>query len=138
MEHGASATVEWWSIALGSIVLSTGMLMKAAPASAATSSSGGGAPTSKDLRSVSPSVVIRQPLFQWCYLAMMLIAMTGLVITAQLKPISEFYGVADLPSIGTVPVLLVALQVDMICLGLLRPVWGVISDKHGRARTLLA
>ena len=34
--------------------------------------------------------------------------------------------------------LLVALQIDMVCLGLLRPVWGVISDRYGRARTLLA
>jgi nitrate/nitrite transporter NarK len=25
----------------------------------------------------------------------------------------------------------VALQVDMICLGLLRPIWGVISDRYG-------
>jgi nitrate/nitrite transporter NarK len=23
------------------------------------------------------------------------------------------------------------LQVDMICLGLLRPIWGVISDRYG-------
>ena len=92
VDHGASATVEWWSVALGSVVLIAGMLMKTAPASAATSTNGD-TPAAKDERSVSPSVVVRQPLFQWCYLAMMLIAMTGLVVTAQLKPIAQFYGV---------------------------------------------
>jgi OFA family oxalate/formate antiporter-like MFS transporter len=139
LAHGASTTTQWWSIALGSVVLLAGMLMTPPPASAVHS-----IPTSNQLptgahneRSLPPAVVVRRPLFQWCYLAMLLIAMTGLVITAQLKPIAQFYGVADLPAVGSVPVLLVALQIDMIFLGLLRPLWGVLSDKVGRARTLV-
>lgn len=139
IEHGASATVQWWSIALGSVVLLAGMLMKTAPVAPALPA----APTTRGTaahceHSVSPAAVIRQPLFQWCYLAMLLIAMTGLVITAQLNPIARFYGVADLPAVGSVSVLLVALQIDMVCLGLLRPVWGLLSDIYGRARTMLA
>ena len=139
LEHGARTTTEWWSFALGSVVFLAGMLMTPPPsASAAHLQSPSQVLTAtRTERAFSPAVVLRQPLFQWCYLAMLLIAMTGLVVTAQLKPIAQFYGVAELPVAGTVPVLLVALQVDMIFLGLLRPVWGVLSDKVGRARTML-
>eukprot|EP01043_Picozoa_sp_COSAG02_P019509 COSAG02_NODE_942_length_15746_cov_6.164632_18_plen_453_part_00 len=140
LEHGTRTTTEWWSIALGSVVFLVGMLMTPPPSAAAAHSVSNGQMLmpARIEREVPPVVVVRQPLFQWCYLAMLLIAMTGLVITAQLKPIAQFYGIADLPVVGTVPVLLVALQVDMIFLGLLRPVWGVLSDKVGRARTMLA
>lgn len=138
-ENGASTTVQWWSITLGTVVLVAGMLMKPPPSAGGLGvASVTQTVATKGERAIATSVVIRQPLFQWCYLAMMLIAMTGLVITAQLKPMAQFYGVADRPVIGSTSVVLVALQVNMVCLGLLRPVWGVISDTYGRATTMLA
>jgi len=42
------------------------------------------------------------------------------------------------PAEGESSVLLVALQVDMIFLGLLRPLWGAVSDRYGRPQTLFA
>jgi MFS family permease len=107
-EHGASATVEWWSVGLGSVVMATGLLMRPAPTVAAaaaaaddaaadkalgSATTAGGGSTGKLLlpldgrereRSVPPGVVIRQPLFHWCYLAMMLIAMTVRYVTSLL------------------------------------------------------
>jgi hypothetical protein len=91
--RGASATVETWAVGLGATVLLCGLLMYLPPEpGGATKQQQPGASLYPAAFSTHPRNVVRQPFFRWCYLAMMLIAMTGLVVTAQLKPIASHYG----------------------------------------------
>lgn len=68
---------------------------------------------------------VREPSFWLLYLMLVLITCIGLVITAQLKPLADAYGV---PAAS----LVLALQIDRVLNGVSRPAWGLISDHLGR------
>jgi OFA family oxalate/formate antiporter-like MFS transporter len=75
---------------------------------------------------------LRQRPFWAMYLVMSLMAFTGLVMTAQLKPIGEDYGMdKGVLALGSSAVVL-AVLVDRILNGLCRPFWGWVSDHIGR------
>jgi OFA family oxalate/formate antiporter-like MFS transporter len=75
---------------------------------------------------------LRQPSFWAMYLVMMLVAFTGLVMTAQLKPIGEDYGMDDGVLWFGSSALVLAVLVDRILNGVCRPFWGWVSDHIGR------
>lgn len=75
---------------------------------------------------------LRQPPFWAMYLVMTLMAFTGLVMTAQLKPIGKDYGMDNgVLAFGT-SALVLAVLVDRILNGVCRPFWGWVSDHIGR------
>ncbi|MFG2004674.1 oxalate/formate MFS antiporter [Spirillospora sp. NPDC048911] len=79
---------------------------------------------------------LRQPAFWALYLVMMMMAFTGLVMTAQLKPIGKDYGMDEgVLWLGT-SALVLALLVDRVLNGVCRPFWGWVSDHIGRETAL--
>ena len=42
------------------------------------------------------------------------------------------------PLLGPAPVLVLAMQMNFVCFGLLRPLWGAVSDCRGRTQTMTA
>jgi len=85
---------------------------------------------------MSPRQMVRQPSFWAIYLMMALMAFTGLVVTAQLKPIAHFYKVDTVVVAFGLTALILAIQLDRILNGLTRPFWGWVSDHIGRENTM--
>ncbi|KAL1498984.1 hypothetical protein AB1Y20_013504 [Prymnesium parvum] len=75
------------------------------------------------------SEAVRGCAFWVLYLMLVLITFTGLVVSAQLRPIADAFG---MPS----ATLVLALQADRILTLISRPFWGALSDCIGRAQTL--
>lgn len=85
---------------------------------------------------MSPGQMVRQPSFWVIYLMMALMAFTGLVVTAQLKPIAHFYQVEKVVVAFGMTALILAIQLDRILNGVTRPFWGWVSDHIGRENTM--
>ena len=84
----------------------------------------------------TPLQMLRQPCFWVLYGMMVLMAFTGLVVTAQLKPIAGTYGVDKTVVAFGLTALVLALQIDRILNGVTRPFWGWVSDHVGRENTM--
>src|SRR5918911_4101590 len=83
--------------------------------------------------------MLRTPRFWLLYGMMVLIAMGGLMATAQIGPIAKDFKVADSPiNLGflVIAALPLALSIDRVLNGVTRPFWGWISDQVGRERTM--
>lgn len=85
---------------------------------------------------MSPRQMVRHPSFWTIYFMMCLMAFTGLVVTAQLKPIAAFYHVDKVVVAFGMTALILAIQLDRILNGLTRPFWGWVSDHIGRENTM--
>ncbi|MBV8659412.1 MAG: MFS transporter [Burkholderiales bacterium] len=81
-----------------------------------------------------------QPVFSVMYLMFVLVGAGGLIVTANLAPISQDMKVGTLPvSLAwlTLPALTFAATLDRTLNGLTRPFFGWISDRIGRENTML-
>lgn len=90
-------------------------------------------------RDLSPPELLRTPVFWLLYAMMTMLAMGGLMATAQLGPIAVDYKVATVPVsiLGlTMAALPFALSLDRILNGLTRPFFGWVSDHIGRENTM--
>src|SRR5262249_53893873 len=76
----------------------------------------------------TPGEVLRSPLFWLLYLMLTAVAASGLIVTAQIAPIANDFGLAKTILIFGAPVLAVALVVDNVMNGLARPFFGWVSD----------
>ena len=85
---------------------------------------------------MTPKQMAHQGSFWAIYLMMTLMAFTGLVVTAQLKPIAVFYKVDKVVVAFGMTALILAIQLDRILNGLTRPFWGWVSDHIGRENTM--
>ena len=93
-------------------------------------------PTSKEF---SPRQTLLTPVFWVMYAMFVMMAVGGLMATAQLGPIALDFHVADVPVslVGlTLPALTFALSLDRLLNGITRPVFGWISDYLGRENTM--
>jgi OFA family oxalate/formate antiporter-like MFS transporter len=82
---------------------------------------------------------MRSPLFWILYVMFVLVASSGLVVTAQVAPIARDYKIANLPvsfMFLSSTVLIMAGIVDNILNGLARPTFGWVSDHIGRENTM--
>jgi OFA family oxalate/formate antiporter-like MFS transporter len=87
----------------------------------------------------SPAEILRTPLFWILYVMFVLVASSGLVVTAQVAPIARDYKIAGLPVnflFISSTVLVMAGIVDNILNGLARPTFGWVSDQIGRENTM--
>jgi OFA family oxalate/formate antiporter-like MFS transporter len=92
--------------------------------------------TTRDFR---PGEMLKTPLFYIMYLAMLCVAIGGVMATAQLAPIARDYIVDEVPVtllLITLPALQWALVFDRILNGLARPAFGWLSDQIGRENTM--
>jgi len=90
-------------------------------------------------RDYKPSEMIKQPVFWLLYAMFVLVAVGGLMATAQVAPIAKDYGMASMPWTyfgATLPLLTVVLSIDSLCNGFTRPLTGFISDRIGRENTM--
>lgn len=84
---------------------------------------------------VPPQQALRSPIFWAMYAMFFLVALGGLMSTAQLAPIAHERGIADIMIMG-LPAIVLALQVHSITNGIGRPINGWISDHIGRANMM--
>ena len=86
-------------------------------------------------RDFTPAEMLKTPAFYLLYIMMTMLAMGGLMATAQLGPIAKDFKVADSPVslLGlTMAALPFALSLDRILNGITRPFFGWVSDHIGR------
>jgi OFA family oxalate/formate antiporter-like MFS transporter len=94
---------------------------------------------SQSTRDCLPMEMVSTPLFWILYTMFVLVAASGLVVTAQVAPIARDYKLAGLPVnvlFISSTVLVMAGIVDNILNGLARPVFGWVSDQIGRENTM--
>jgi OFA family oxalate/formate antiporter-like MFS transporter len=126
-----------WGIIQGAVVLVCAFLMRA--------------PEKEDLAGVpvpeasqttedfTPVQMLKTPAFYLLYAMMTMVAMGGLMATAQLGPIAKDFKVADIPVslFGlTMAALPFALSLDRVLNGITRPFFGWVSDHIGRENTM--
>jgi OFA family oxalate/formate antiporter-like MFS transporter len=90
-------------------------------------------------RDFTPLEMLKTPAFWLLYMMMTMLAMGGLMATAQLGPIAVDFKVAKVPVslLGlTMAALPFALSLDRILNGLTRPFFGWVSDHLGRENTM--
>ena len=90
-------------------------------------------------RDFTPAEMLKTPAFYLLYIMMTMLAMGGLMATAQLGPIAKDFKVADSPVslLGlTMAALPFALSLDRILNGITRPFFGWVSDHIGRENTM--
>jgi len=87
-------------------------------------------------RDCRPGEMLRSGSFYLLYLMMTLVTASGLMLTAQLKPIGVTYGYDKYALFGGFTVLTLALSVNQILNGSARPFFGWISDRIGRYDTM--
>jgi OFA family oxalate/formate antiporter-like MFS transporter len=137
-DHGYQAAFFYFGLAQGAAVLWCALWMRVPPELPRPETSPAALPSPRDCRWVD---VIRTPVFWLMYTMFVMVAVGGLMITAQLRTIATDFGVADMDVtlLGwTASALAMAAMIDRILNGLTRPLFGWISDHIGRERTMFA
>jgi OFA family oxalate/formate antiporter-like MFS transporter len=136
--EGYEATFFWFGIMQGAVVFALGWLLRSpgadfrAPAPKARA-------VTQAKRDYTPLEMARTPVFWLLYLMFVMMAVGGLVATAQLTPIANDFGISDVPVslFGlTFPALTFALSLDRVLNGVSRPFFGWVSDRIGRETTM--
>src|SRR5713226_6593016 len=86
-------------------------------------------------RDYTPGEMLRSGSFYLLYLMMTLVTTSGLMLTAQLKPIGVTYGYDKYTLFGGFTVLTLALSLNQVLNGSARPFFGWVSDLIGRYDT---
>ena len=84
----------------------------------------------------TPIEVLRSPIFWLLYVMLTAISASGLIVTAQIAPIAQDFGLSKEILMLGATVLSVALVVDSIMNGMARPFFGWVSDNIGRENTM--
>jgi len=91
-------------------------------------------------RDYAPREVLKSPLFWLMYAMFVMVGTGGLMVTAQLAPLARDFAIDTTPVsiLGlTMSALSLALSIGLVCNGLSRPFFGLISDYAGRENTML-
>lgn len=137
VSRGYQATFFNFALIQGGIILLVALALRKPPGSAVSRSS-----NPRLLQTTidsSPLQTLRCPIFWLMYLAFVLVAATGLMVTAQLAPIASSFGIAQKPLtlIGwLIPALTFSLSLNNLMNGVGRPLFGWVSDLIGREFTL--
>jgi OFA family oxalate/formate antiporter-like MFS transporter len=87
-------------------------------------------------RDCTPGEMLRNGSFYLLYLMMALVTASGLMLTAQLKPIAVTYGYDKYALFGGFTVLTLTLSINQVLNGSARPFFGCVSDRIGRYDTM--
>jgi OFA family oxalate/formate antiporter-like MFS transporter len=87
-------------------------------------------------RDCTPKEMLRSGAFYLLYLMMTLVTASGLMMTAQLKPIAVTYGFDKYALFGGFTVLTLTLLLNQVLNGSARPFFGWVSDHLGRYDTM--
>jgi OFA family oxalate/formate antiporter-like MFS transporter len=135
---GYQATFLYFGLGQGLVVFVLGWLLRQ-PAQSSTQAPSTSTATPLALGVCSPLQMIGTPAFWVMYAMFVMMAAGGLMATAQLAPVAQDFGVADVPVsiLGlTLPALTFALSIDRVLNGVTRPLFGWISDRIGRENTM--
>jgi MFS transporter, OFA family, oxalate/formate antiporter len=134
--YGYQSAFLWFGLGQGVIILALAQMLKA-PQPGQTPK-----PVLKLHKApieATPLEMLSTPIFWVLYVMFVMVAASGLMVTAEVAPIAKDYGIAGQPVsflfIGTT-VLSMALIVDNILNGLARPFFGWVSDHLGRENTM--
>src|SRR5580658_1780578 len=134
--YGYQSAFLWFGLGQGGACLLLSWVLKAPPARQTSKA----APRLvQTLHDYTPLEMLKTPLFYVMYVMFVLVAASGLVVTAQVNPIANDYGVADTPVwflFTTSTVIVTAGIVDNILNGVARPTFGWLSDYIGRENTM--
>jgi OFA family oxalate/formate antiporter-like MFS transporter len=133
---GYQSAFLWFGVVQGAAVLILSNILRA-PAK-------GEVPAAKpklnqSTRDYTPYETLRTPVFWLLYVMFVMVAVSGLMATAQLAPIAKDFGIDKTPVtiiFFTAGTLSVAFVVDNILNGLARPFFGWVSDRVGRENTM--
>src|SRR5215831_6230361 len=84
----------------------------------------------------TPAQMLRSGSFYLLYLMMTLVTASGLMLSAQLKPIAVSYGYDKLALFGGFTLLTLTLSMNQVLNGAARPFFGWVSDRIGRYDTM--
>jgi OFA family oxalate/formate antiporter-like MFS transporter len=87
-------------------------------------------------RDWKPQEMLKSGSFYLLYLMMTLVTASGLMMTAQLKPIAVTYGYDKYLLVGGFTILALTLLLNQVLNGLARPFFGWVSDHLGRYDTM--
>ncbi|GAA3915581.1 oxalate/formate MFS antiporter [Gibbsiella dentisursi] len=79
--------------------------------------------------------MLRQPLFWLMFMMMAMMSTSGLMVTSQMAVFAEDFGISHTLVFG-MAALPLALTLDRFTNGLTRPLFGFISDRYGREKTM--
>ena len=135
---GYQQTFLVFGIVQGVVVVLVGLLLRA-PRPGEVPAAVNNPALKQTLRDFTPGEMLRTPLFYVMYIAMLCVAIGGVMATAQLAPIARDYIVDEVPItllLFTLPALQWALVFDRVLNGLARPAFGWLSDRIGRENTM--
>ncbi|QUY46555.1 oxalate/formate MFS antiporter [Serratia plymuthica] len=86
-------------------------------------------------RQFTSKEMLRQPLFWLMFVMMAMMSTSGLMVTSQMAIFAEDFGISKAVVFG-LAALPLALTLDRFTNGLTRPLFGFISDRYGREKTM--
>ncbi|HXZ00515.1 MAG TPA: oxalate/formate MFS antiporter, partial [Stellaceae bacterium] len=134
--YGYQSAFLWFGLGQGLICLLLAQGLRAPRPGQAPQ---GAARLAQTKRDYTPIEMLRTPLFYVLYVMFVLVAASGLVVTAQVNPIANDYGIAKTAVwvvFTTSTVIVTAGVVDNILNGVARPIFGWVSDHIGRENTM--
>jgi OFA family oxalate/formate antiporter-like MFS transporter len=137
--HGYETTFFRFGLVQGAVVVVISWFLRAPDASFTAAPSVRNHAAASPARNHTPIEMLRTPAFWVMYVMFVLTAAGGLIATAQLTPIAQDFGIADIPVslLGlTGAALPFALSLNRILNGVSRPAFGWVSDHIGRENTM--
>jgi OFA family oxalate/formate antiporter-like MFS transporter len=135
-KYGYQQAFLWFGLAQGVVILLLSQLLRAPGPGEAPKAT---RKVNQSGRDCMPMEMLGTPLFWVLYVMFVLVAASGLIVTAQVAPIARDYKIANLPVnflFISSTVLVMAGIVDNILNGLARPTFGWVSDHIGRENTM--
>jgi OFA family oxalate/formate antiporter-like MFS transporter len=134
--YGYETAFLWFGLGQGLVILLLSQFLKAPKPGQVPKAA---RKLSQSLRDYRPAEMLQTPIFWVLYAMFVLVAASGLVVTAEVAPIARDYKIAGL-SVNFLfissTVIVLAGIVDNILNGLARPTFGWVSDHIGRENTM--
>ena len=126
---GYSDTFIWTGITHGALIALSGLVMVNPPATYKVAAAAAKPNVRRHDLQFTYSEMLRTPQFYFLFVAMLSVAIGGLMVTASVKPVATNFGIGH-------AALTVALILYPLANALSRILWGSVSDYLGRERTM--
>jgi len=126
---GYSDTFIWTGITHGALIALSGLVMVNPPASYKVAAAAAKPNVRRHDLQFTYGEMLRTPQFYFLFVAMLSVAIGGLMVTASVKPVATDFGISH-------GALTVALVLYPLANALSRILWGSVSDSFGRERTM--
>jgi OFA family oxalate/formate antiporter-like MFS transporter len=125
----------WFGIGQGALLLVASLVLRGPPMAVLTGRGAGGG-MAHTVYSFTSAEMLRSPIFWLLYVMFVAVAAPGLIATADLAPIAKDFGLSNTAIVLGINTLSFALVVDNVLNGMARPVFGAVSDRFGREKTM--